>query len=70
MDGKSFVHGHFDFKCVALAGVLPAGKVWPEFGFSAYLVFSAGIVSDADDKGFDAWFELAKALAFANITTA
>ena len=31
-DGKPRVHGHFDFKCVALAGVLPAGKVWPEYG--------------------------------------
>ena len=30
-------------------------------------VFAA---SDADDKGFDAWFERAKALAFANITAA
>jgi hypothetical protein len=64
VDGKPRVHGHFDFKCVALAGVLPAGKAWPEFGFPA------GIVSDADDKGFDAWFERAKALAFANITSA
>ena len=24
-DGKPRLHGHFDFKCVALAGVLPAG---------------------------------------------
>ena len=47
-----------------IAGVLPAGKVWPEYGFKT------GVVSDADDEGFDAWVERAKVLAFANITNA
>ena len=61
-DSNPRVHGHFDFKCVALAGVLRAGKVWPEYGFTPN--FTVGI-----DKGFDAWVERAKVLAFANITT-
>ena len=35
------------------------------------MLFTINIfVSDVDDKGFDAWFERAKVLAFANITTA
>ena len=44
--------------------MLPAGKVWPEYGFSA------GIASDADDKWLAAWAGRAKALAFASITVA
>ena len=44
--------------CVVSPAALPPSSV------------SGVVCSDADDKGFDAWFECAKALAFANVTAA
>ena len=58
------MHGHFDFKCVALAGVLPPGKSWPQF------TLAAGVVTDSDDKAYDDWVASAQWLAFANIRLA